>query len=98
MTPALPPDLHAGDTTSRYWALIHDGQIHSISWDDGEQLLGLANAVRDGRLPAKDFSFCPRGSQPGEDRVTVRVEADTPIELVSQYDREGVPTASHWFG
>ena len=98
MTPKTSPTLIAGNDRARYWLLVHNGQVDSIEWDDGERLLALTTEVRLGSSKSQEFTFCPRGAEVEGHAVTVFVDRETPIELVSQYDNSELPSQSHWFG
>jgi hypothetical protein len=98
MIPKVSPIITAGNDGSRYWLLVHDGQVNSIDWIDGERLLSLSAEVRLGRSKPQKFTFCPRGAASGHDGVTLFVGPDTPIELLNQYERAAGPELSHWFG
>jgi hypothetical protein len=86
MTSKVSPVITAGDDSSRYWLLVHDGQVNSIDWADGERLLSLSAEVRLGRSKPQEFTVCPRGAASSHDAVTLFVGPDRPIELLSQYN------------
>jgi hypothetical protein len=98
MTSQIAPEWRAAQDRSRYWLLVHAGETHSVSWDDGERLLSLAAAVRRGKSKPQPFSFVPRGSSSSGEAITVFVRPDEPIELLMEYDDAVAPKQSHWFG
>ena len=89
-----PTESRLTANSTRHWLLIHDGNRYSLTWGDGERLLAIASAAKEGSLAPQHFTFTPRDSIADRVSVTVFVDASHPFELLTQYDA----IASHWFG
>jgi hypothetical protein len=84
--------------SSRHWLLLHAGETHSLTWRDGERLLSLCTAVRVGRSAPQGFTFLPLGAPSPNATMTVFVNRDDPLELLTDYEHADGPKQSHWFG
>jgi hypothetical protein len=98
MSSSLSTPLRTGIDPSRYWSLIHKGQVYAVDWDDGERLLALSAAVRAGTQPAQEFHCRLHGDAPVREAIAVFVAPETQLELLTESDHSRRPRQSHWFG
>lgn len=98
MSSSLSTPLRTRIDPSRYWSLIHRGQVYAVDWDDGERLLALSAAVRAGTQPAQNFHCRLHGVDPGRESIAVFVAPETQLELLTERDHSWRPQQSHWFG
>jgi hypothetical protein len=88
--------VRAGES-ARYWLLLHQESKHTLGWDDGESLLALASAVREGTVEPQPFRFVPHNS-PEKDLVEFFLHPDSQFALLTQYGPPEGAKPSHWFG
>jgi hypothetical protein len=94
MSQAVTLNLDRIDESTRSWSLIHAGEIHPMSWTDGERLLALSTEVREGAAEPQDFSFQPHGETSAA-AIILFVTADEPFELLTIDDRQTPPLISY---
>lgn len=98
MSSSTPHPFETGIDRSRYWSLVHDGQIDLLDWDDGERLLALSSAVRSGVELAQSVHFRRHGAQPGDETIVIYVGPNSSLELLTEYGDQPTPRQSRWFG